>query len=78
MARAAGRTITPKIIGRKEVNEVAVPKEMLSMAQERCRPMMRDLIDGQPVTNVLIKAYMQGFIDCYEAGKVNPPEQGGE
>jgi hypothetical protein len=42
---------------------------MLDMAQERCRPLMRDLIDGQALTNVLIKAYMQGFIDCYESDK---------
>jgi hypothetical protein len=64
-----GRTITPKIIGRKDTYEVKVPKEMLDMAQERCRPLMRDLIDGQALTNVLIKAYMQGFIDCYESDK---------
>lgn len=62
-----GRTITPKVIGRKDVHEVDVPKEMLNLAQERCRPLMRDLVDGQALTNVLVKAYMQGFIDCYEA-----------
>lgn len=69
MSRTRGRPITPKIIGKKETHEVPVTSEMLIMAQERCRPMMRYLIDGNALTDVLIKTYMQGFIDCYETVK---------
>jgi len=46
--------------------EVPVPSEMISMAQERCRPFMRNLVDGKALTDVLIKAYIQGFVDCYK------------
>jgi hypothetical protein len=63
------RTITPKILCKKDTYEVQVSNEMISVAQDRCRPFMRNLIDGRPLTDVLIKAYLQGFVDCYKTGE---------
>lgn len=66
----AGLCITPEIVGAKSRYRLpagAPIGELANMAADRVRPLMRDLIDGHPLTNVLVKAYLQGFIDYHQA-----------
>lgn len=68
-------TILPRVPSKKDSYYVPVTMEMLEFANKRCQVVMRDIVDGKPLTDVLIKTYLQGFIDCYQA---NFPEEAGE
>lgn len=62
-----GRTILPSILASRDTIKLDIPRELIEFAHDRCRYLMRDLIEGKPLTSVLAKAYMQGFIDRHEA-----------
>lgn len=59
-------TIIPKIQSRSAIYSAPVTAEMVQLAQRRCSVMMRDLVDGKPLTDVLVKAYLQGFFDYHQ------------
>lgn len=61
-----GRTILPSILARKDRIDIEIPRELIEFAHDRCEHLMRDLVDGKPLTSVLAKAYIQGFIDRHE------------
>ncbi len=60
------RHIRPQHLFRKDTSEVDVPPEMIEMAHERCGCRMQELVEGYPLTSVMAKAYLQGFIDRHE------------
>lgn len=66
--------IIPDVLARRDTISIDVQKEMIDLAVGRCKPMMRALVDGKSLTEVLVKTYLQGFVDCWQAGEPNDAE----
>lgn len=60
--------ITPKIPYKPDVQNIELPEGMLDFAARRCQARMQELVEGKPLTDVVVKAYLQGFFDAAKAG----------